>query len=63
MGGLNNIGITLVGILFKYFIGGFQIAAVKDFLKKRGDERYGELHKGLILSETFAQLEENDLIK
>ena len=25
--------------------------------------RYGELQKGLILSETFAQMEENDLIK
>ena len=41
----------------------FQIEAVKEFLKKRGDERYGELKKGLILSETFAQMEENDLIK
>ena len=41
----------------------FQIAAVKDFLKKRGDERYGELQKGVLLSETFAQMEENDLIK
>ena len=40
-----------------------QIADVKEFLKKGTDERYGELHKGLILSETMAQMEENELIK
>ena len=41
----------------------FQIEEVKDFLKKRKDERYEELQKGVLLSETFAQIEENDLIK
>ena len=41
----------------------FQIEQVKDFLKKRKDERYEELQKGVLLSETFAQIEENDLIK
>ena len=53
-----NFGDQLRKILYS-----FQIEEVKDFLKKRKDERYEELQKGVLLSETFAQIEENDLIK
>ena len=40
-----------------------QVEQAKEFIKTSRDERYAELHRGIILSETMAQMEADEIVR